>query len=203
MENHQAGNRKLVFLIPEGRDSKPKFTASEASMGPDSSSRTLLRHLFLFVSGSLIVAVLLACSSTHVNVLRLTSETFPSRPSASDVVILEQAPAAEHIRIAELSVTSTGNLEDLQQQILNRAAELGAQAVVFFPSVTEMERRFMYQPIYYYSPWGYYSPFYYGYSPDPYWLFGLGPGGYRQYVLVPYTVAVHTLKGIAIRYSGS
>lgn len=47
MENHQAGNRKLVFLITENRGTKQLFTAAEARMGADSSSRMLLRHLFL------------------------------------------------------------------------------------------------------------------------------------------------------------
>jgi hypothetical protein len=66
----------------------------------------------------------------------------------------------------------------------------------------------VYQPVY--SPWGYYAPYYYGPGPYGYWgpwgyRYGpWGPGwGYQQYVPVPYFVRVTTLKGIAIRYSGS
>ena len=159
---------------------------------------------------SLFLCLLVSCvwvGCSNVNVLRLTSETFAPRP-VDEVSILSREPAAEHIRIAELSETSTSSVDTLQRHLLKKAAELGADAVVFFPSHTRSEQRWDYQP--YYSPWGFYTPYYYG--PGPYWYgrpwgypYGAwGPGwGYRQYAAVPYSVRVTTLKGVAIRYTGS
>jgi len=86
-----------------------------------------------------------------------------------------------------------------------RAAELGADAVVFSTSITHTEQRVAYQPAY--NPWGYYAP-YYGPGPYGYWgpwgyRYGLwGPmWGYQQAVPVPYSVRTTTVKGTAIHYS--
>jgi hypothetical protein len=158
---------------------------------------------------SILVACLLLCSTcagcSNVQVIRLTSETFPSRP-VGDVAILSHEPSAAHVRIAELSEISSSDVEKLQQHLLKKAAELGADAVVFSSPITHTEQGVTYQPTY--SPWGYYAPYYYGPGPYGYWgpwgyRYGpWGPGwGYHQYVPVPYSVRVTTLKGIAIRYS--
>lgn len=158
----------------------------------------------------LLTALLLgwACTGcSSVNVVRLTSETFPPR-AVDEVEILSQAPSTEHLRIAELSETSTTTVDTLQRHLLKKAAQLGAQAVIFAAPITRIEDRIAYQPVY--NPWGYYAPSYYGPGPYGYW----GPWGYRYgpwgagwgyppYVPMPYSVRVTTLKGIAIKYSGS
>ena len=145
----------------------------------------------------------------NVQVLRLTSETFPPR-EVQEVAILSQFPTDEHQKIAELSETSSSeNLFKLQQHLLDKAAELGADAVVFSTPITRTEQRVAYQPVY--SPWGYYSPYYGpGYGPGPYGYWGpwgnryrpYGPmWGYHQSIPVPYQVRTTTVKGTAIRYS--
>jgi hypothetical protein len=156
-------------------------------------------------SGLLLSYVCIGCS--NVNVLRLTSETFAPR-AVDEVAILSREPTAEHIRIAELSETASSSVNTLQQNILKKAAQLGADAVVFGPSHTRSEQRWDYQP--YYSPWGFYAPYYYGPGPYGYarpWGYPYGAWGpswgYRQYAAVPYSVRVTTLKGIAIRYTAS
>jgi len=160
------------------------------------------QHIFL--TSLLLSWTCIGCS--NVQVIRLTSETFPSRP-VSDVAVLSHEPSTAHSQIAELSETSSSDdIEKLQQHLLKKAAELGADAVVFSTPITHTEQRVAYQPTY--SPWGYYAPYYYGPGPYGYWgpwgyRYGSwGPGwGYRQYVPVPYLVRVTTLKGMAIRYS--
>ena len=153
------------------------------------------------------------CSS--VQVLRLTSEAFP--PTAvNDVAILAQPPSTAYQDIAELTASSSSHsVERLQHDILKKAAKLGAEAVVFSPPRVQHEHRVAYQPAY--SPYGYYAPYYYG---PVYWGgFGFGGYGSRYYggmygpwgpgwgygpgMAVPYTVRIQTLKGTAIRYSGS
>lgn len=143
---------------------------------------------------------------SQVQVLRLTSETFPAR-EMEDVAILSQFPSHQYDKIAELSETSSSdNLDKLQRHLLKKAAELGADAVVFSTPITHVEQRVAYQPVY--SPWGYYAPSYYGPGPYGYW----GPWGYRygpwgpawgyqQAVPVPYWVRITTLKGTAVHYS--
>lgn len=157
------------------------------------------------VSGLLLSYVCVGCSS--VNVLRLTSETFPPR-SVDEVAILSEEPIREHIRIADLSETSSSRVDTLQRHILKKAAQLGADAVVFSASHTHSEQRVNYQPVY--SPWGMYAPYYYGPGPYGYsrpWGYSYGAWGpswgYRQYAAVPYSVRVTTLKGVAIRYTGT
>jgi hypothetical protein len=157
----------------------------------------------VIVMGLLLGWSITGCAT--VQVLRLTSETFPPR-EVQDVAILSQFPSGQHEKIAELSETSSSeNISKLQRHLLDKAAELGADAVVFSTPITRTEQHVAYQPVY--SPWGYYAP-YYGPGPYGYW----GPGGYRygpwgptwgyhQAVPVPYQVRRTTLKGTAIRYS--
>lgn len=143
---------------------------------------------------------------SHVQVLRLTSETFPPH-AVGDVAVLSREPGTSHTRIAELSETSSSdNIDKLQRHLLKKAAELGADAVVFSVPITRTEQRVAYQPTY--SPWGYYAPYYYGPGPYGYWGpwgYRYGPWGtgwgYRSVVPVPYLVRTTTVKGVAIRYS--
>ena len=118
------------------------------------------KTLSLF-AGLLVTCLSMGCSS--VSVLRLTSDTFPRR-SVEEVAILSEAPPTEHIRIAELSETSSSRVDTLHRHILKKAAQLGADAVIFSVPHTRSEQRVDYQPMY--SPWGYYAPYYYG--PGPY-----------------------------------
>ena len=161
------------------------------------------RNTLSLFFGLLVACLSVGCSS--VNVLRLTSETFSPR-SVEEVAILSEAPPTEHTRIAELS-RHPPPVSILQRHILKKAAQLGADAVIFSVPHTRSEQRVDYQPVY--SPWGYYAPYYY-YGPGPFgysrpWGYSysaFGPfGGYRQYAAIPYE-RVTTLKGVAIRYSG-
>ena len=102
----------------------------------------------LFFCGLLLSSACTGCS--NVTVLRLTSETFPPR-AVEDVAILSQEPTTEHIRIAELSETSSSRVGTLQRDILKKAAQLGADAVVFSAPHTRSEQRVDYQPMY--NPW--------------------------------------------------
>src|SRR5262249_51866169 len=143
-----------------------------------------------------------AAGCANVQVLRLTSETFPPR-EAKDVVILSQFPSLQHEKIAELSETSSSDsVSKLQRHLLDKAAELGADAVVFSTPITHVEQRVAYQSGY--SPWGYYSPYY---GPGPYgywgpWGYSYGPWGptwgYYQSVPLPYQARTTTLTGTAI-----
>ncbi|WP_447982992.1 hypothetical protein [Nitrospira sp. Nam74] len=153
-----------------------------------------------------------ACS--NVQVLRLTSQQFSPRP-INDVQILEKEPTTEHLRLAELvASSSTSSLDDLQRDIVKKAAKLGASAVVFSRPTVHTEQRVSYSGNY--SPWGYYAPYYYGPWPRGYFGFGYGAwpsasygsmygpwGAGWGYWDVPYVVQVQTLKGVAIRYIGS
>ena len=85
----------------------------------------------LFVLPVILLAFsLLGCAS--VDVLMLSSETISPRTSVSDVDVLEQEPTRPHIQIAELSVDSLWlSIASKRQKILEKAATLGADAVVF------------------------------------------------------------------------
>ena len=163
-----------------------------------------MRPRVLFVGMGLLLCWIVA-GCADVQVLRLTSETFPAR-EVEDVAILSRFPSLQYEKIAELSETSSSdNISKLQRHLLKKAAELGADAVVFSTPVTHVEQRVAYQPAY--SPWGYYSPYY---GPGPYgywgpWGYRYGPWGpawgYQQAVPVPYSVRTTTVKGTAIHYS--
>ena len=176
--------------------------------------RPLLYKAISYLTGIAAACLLFGCS--NVQVVRLSSEHFPPR-GIEEVEILDQEPTTEHLRLAELvASSSTSSLDDLQHDILKKAAKLGANAVVFSRSATHTEHRIARGPGY--SPWGYYAPYYYG--PGPRGYFGFGYGGWPYgalgyggmygpwgpgwgYTAVPYTVQVTTLKGLAIRYTGS
>lgn len=146
-----------------------------------------------------------ACTS--VDVVRLTNQTFPPKPSLAEVEVLTATPSRAYIQLAELHIhQSTLRLEDMQNKILRKAAALGADAVVFSKPHQETLRRVAYQPMYgpMYAPWGYgvygYPGWGYGGWAGGPWGYGpFGPGGmYSQ--AVPYDISVRSLKGLAIRY---
>lgn len=145
-----------------------------------------------------------ACAS--VDTILLTNDTFPPKGSAEEVAVLRQTPTRPHRDLAELRIgDSRLSFGSLQHKILNRAAALGADAVVFTQPQTQTIRRESYQPVY--GPWGYNSPYYAG--PWGYGMYGglggWGPGGGLPFgsMAVPYEYdeTVRILTGTAIRYS--
>jgi hypothetical protein len=86
--------------------------------------------------------------------VRLTSRTFPPKPSPAELTVLDREPLCPHIRLAELTVDdSPAGFEAMQNKILEKAAALGADAVVFARPETPIHHQVTYEP--FYSPWGY------------------------------------------------
>jgi hypothetical protein len=86
------------------------------------------RNAVTFVPAFLLALILPGCAS--VDVLMLSSETFTSQ--ASQVEILERAPTRPYVPIAVLSVDSWWlSFDSKLEKILEKAATLGADAVVF------------------------------------------------------------------------
>src|SRR5215470_6078539 len=91
--------------------------------------RHLRTHSKWVMPATLLLAVNLAgCAS--VEVLTLSDQTFP--PRTNHIEALEDFPHRPFIQIAELSTDSGWlSLASKRQQILEKAAALGADAVVF------------------------------------------------------------------------
>jgi hypothetical protein len=86
------------------------------------------RHAVTFVPALLLAFILSGCAS--VDVRMLSSETFT--PRTSQVEILEGAPSRPYVQIAVLSVDSWWlSLNSKREKIIEKAAALGADAVVF------------------------------------------------------------------------
>lgn len=141
-----------------------------------------------------------------MDTILLTSHRFPPKGSADDVAVLEQKPARPHQDIAELRVGDSWlSFGSLQRKILNLAATLGADAVVFAKPQTVTQHEVAYQPLY--NSWGYDSPYYgtpWGYNDgygSPFGQWGLWGGGYSGSVAVPYDEVTRMLMGTAIRYT--
>jgi hypothetical protein len=154
----------------------------------------------------LVLGLMLALAGcTSVDMVRLTSQQFPPKRSVEDVEVLQQVPACPHVALAELRVEDTSSgYGAMQQNMLEKAAGLGADAVVFAKPEEQIQHQVTYQPgMMMGGPFGY-GGFGYGgmmYGPYPY---GMGYyGGYPAYgggAAVPYDVEVKSLKGLAIRY---
>lgn len=144
-------------------------------------------------------------SCTSVDTILLTNDTFSPKVSVDEVAVLERTPTRPHRDLAELRIGDSWlSFGSLQHKILNRAAALGADAVVFAQPQTETTHRVAYQPLY--GPWGYNSP-YYG-SPWGYGMYGGLYGGWGPWggfssgsIAVPYDETVRILMGTAIRYT--
>ena len=153
---------------------------------------------------SILGSCLLFSACASVDTILLTSETFPPKDNADEVTVLEQKPSRPYLEIAELRIGDSWlSFGNLQHRILNRAAALGADAVVFSSAQTQTIRQVAYEP---YDPWGYNSPYYggpWGYGGGfggPYG--GWGPwGGYFGGIAVPYDESIRMLMGTAIRYA--
>lgn len=150
-----------------------------------------------------------SAACTSVDAVRLTNETFPSKASPQEVEILDQVPKCPHIALAELSIDDSSlNFGEIQDKIIKKAVELGADAVVFAKPEKEVQHQVAYSSPMMYSPWGYGAYAYpgwgyggwgsgassYGYG------YGMGYGAYGAGMAVPYDVTVKSLKGLAIRY---
>ena len=73
--------------------------------------------------------------------------------------MLEEKPTRPHLELAELRIGDSWlSFGSLQRKILNRAATLGADAVVFAKPETQTQHEVAYEPLYH--PWGYNSPYY-------------------------------------------
>ncbi len=162
----------------------------------------------VFLLLSLLVPCLLFSSCTSVDTILLTSDRFPPKGSADDVAVLEQRPARPHQDIAELRIGDSGlGFGSMQRKILNQAATLGADAVVFAKPQTMTLHEVAFQPLY--DPWGYNSPYYGtpwgygGYGPygGSYGSWGQWGGVYSGSVAVPYDETMRMLMGTAIRYT--
>jgi hypothetical protein len=158
-----------------------------------------------FVTLALLGSCLLFSACTRVDTILLTSEKFPPKRSADEVAVLEQKPTRPHVELAELRIGDSWlSFGNLQRRILNRAAALGADAVVFTPPQTQTTHQVAYEPLY--DPWGYNSPFYgspwgYGGYGGPYGGWSPWWGGYSGSVAVPYDETIRMLMGTAIRYT--
>ncbi len=151
-----------------------------------------------------------ACAS--VDTILLTNDTFPPKKSAEEVAVLRQTPTRPHRDLAELRISDSQlSFGSLQHKILNRAAALGADAVVFAQLQILTIHRESYEPLYgSYGPWGYNSPYYGG--PWGSGMYGGLYGGWGPWGGVPfgsmvvpyeYDETVRILMGTAIRYTGT
>lgn len=142
---------------------------------------------------------LVTASCTSVDILRLTGQTFPAKSSPAEVTLLEREPTCPHLRLAELHIDdSTVSFETMQRKILERAASLGADAVLFEKPEKHIQHQVTYEPAY--SPWGYGAYGYPGWGYGGAW-YGYGPYGYGGGMAVPYDYTVRSLKATAIRYT--
>lgn len=157
----------------------------------------------IFPIGLFVVGLFMSgCMS--VDTLLLTSKTFPPKASLKEVAILDREPSCEHIAIAQLSVEdgASDSYRTEQDKILEKAASLGSDAVVFSKPEKHVEHGVDYQgSMMIGGPWGMGN---YGY---PGWGYGMGMGyglggmGYGGGMAVPYDYTVTSLTGIAIRYT--
>ncbi len=149
---------------------------------------------------------LLFSACTSVDTILLTNDTFPPKRSPDEVAVLERTPTRPHRDLAELRIGDSWlSFRSLQHKILNRAAALGADAVVFTQRQVQTTHRVAYEPLY--GPWSYNSP-YYG-SPWGYGMYGglyggwspWGGGLYSGSIAVPHDETLRLLVGTAIRYT--
>jgi hypothetical protein len=146
-------------------------------------------NVFLLIS----LTGVLVTGCTSVDTIRLTSQTFPPKNSIQEVETIDRNPPCPHIALAELSVDDgTGSFDSEQTAILKKAAELGADAVVFHRGTKRIKATPAYAGyggMYAYPGWGY----------GPYGMGGYGYGYGGGMPLVNDTT-VRSLTGIAIRY---
>ncbi len=148
-----------------------------------SNSFDRLRHGLL-----MILLILAGTACAGIDTVQFTSEVFPPKDSARDVVILDEKPSEPHIRIAQLTIADSKKKNfQIQRKIREKAADMGADAVVFGDPKSYYDHSVRYAPVY--RPYGYYSSYYGWYG-----------GGYATAVPVKNKVRRNNLTGTAIKY---
>ncbi len=159
----------------------------------------------VFLLLSVLALCLLFSGCTSVDTILLTSDRFPPKESADEVAVLEAKPTRPHRELAELRIGDSWlSFGSLQRKILNQAATLGADAVIFAKPQTVTLHEVAYQPMY--DSWGYDSPYYgtpwgYGGYGGPFGSWGPWGGSYSGSVAVPYDEVTRMFMGTAIRYT--
>jgi len=135
-----------------------------------------------------------ACSS--VDVVPLTEHSFPSKASIRDIEVLEHEPACPHILLADLAAQGKADdFQHLQTSLLDKAASLGADAVIFAKAQPHTRHHTDYQS---YPAWSFGG-----------WMYGSYPYGYGYYggwpvsagdVAVSHEVTELSVRGTAIRF---
>lgn len=154
---------------------------------------------------SILAFCLVVSGCTSVDTILLTSDTFAPKGSGDEVAVLEEPPARLHQDIAELRIGSSWiGFGHMQRKILNQAATLGADAVVFAKPKTVTLHEAGYQPRY--GPWGYHSPYYgtpwgYGGYGGSFGSWSPWGGGYSSGMVMTYDETTRMLMGTAIRYT--
>lgn len=157
----------------------------------------------------LLGAGILTAGCMSVDTILLTSKTFPPKASVQDVEILNREPSCAHIAIAQLSVEGSGSdsYRTEQDKILEKAASLGGDAVVFSKPEKHVRHGVTYQtPMMMGGPWGMGNYWYPGWGYGPYGMgygYGMWGMGYGGGMAIPYDYTVKSLSGIAIRYTKS
>ena len=153
----------------------------------------------------ILVGIVICWASTAcitVDAVRLTNKNFPPKASPQEVEVLDKQPPCAHIAIARLSVddSSYANFRDEQDKILDKAASLGADAVVFSKPEKHIQQSVTYSSPMMYGPWGYGM---YGYPGWGYGMGGYGMGGYGMMggMAIPYNYSVKSLQGVAVKYT--
>lgn len=162
------------------------------------NSRRLLDVLVALV---LLVAEF-GCTRIRIDMVRVTQERYPAKGSIEAVQALTQAPTQPYQELADFVARGrSATFHSLREKILEQAAAIGADAVIFARPEEHVKEGITYQPMY--SPWGYSDPYY---GPDP-WGYGWSgrPPGYGYpyggYMAVPYEIVITSLRGTAIRYT--
>ena len=131
-----------------------------------------------------------AYSCAGVDVVHFTSDVYPPKHSGADVKILETKPTQPHVRIAQLTVSDSKKKGwKLQRMIRDKAANLGADAIIFSDPQHYYDNSVRYAPVY--RPWGYYYPTYGWYG-----------GSYVTGVPITHKVRRNSLSGVAIKFTG-
>jgi hypothetical protein len=129
--------------------------------------RAISPYLRLALAQVVLSVGVAACAS--VETVRFTGEQYPAK-SPGDVQALSDAPNRPYRAMAELRLSET-DAASLRQKIVEKAAGLGADAVIFAKPETHKERRLLY-----------------------------GPVAGQVNAEIPYDITVTSLRGIAIKY---
>jgi hypothetical protein len=162
------------------------------------------RSIISFACLSALLVAEAGCGRITVDTIRLTLDKWPPKQSTDMVERLGEAPLRPYREVADLAARGeSASVKRIRHKMVERAAELGADAVIFHRPQHLAKEGVMYQPVY--SPWGYNDPYYgedpFGWDDPRYGRLGYGDP-YGNYRAVPYEIPIISLKGIAIIYTG-